>query len=866
MWDSTSTHFVATRGSDGRMRTRAANGEIRIVNDVDMYFAPANFKTSSDGRKQSNVASVRAFWLDIDCKNDGYSSKEEALEALLSFCTTVAPKPSAIVDSGGGIHVYWILDHAIEPTEWQHAAKRLRQACVEHGLRADHSRTTDYSSLMRIPGSVNQSVRAVATVIFESDSVTLDEFTARMPPIRVPSSDAEFTVPFNTPPGDAHQIADRCAAMGQIRELRGNVQEPLWYAGLQVIAHCANAEHIAIEWSNGHPEFSIEETLEKLARASHVGPTTCERFEALGAPCGACPFHGKITSPIRLGREATPIPSTSGAAVPQPQMSIPQSLSHKYTIGKEGVWYKGGGDEDEASLVVWVPLVVDGIGQQNDGGAIAQVRWVTPQGTYRSGDLPLTTLADNRELTRWMLDRAITFFNKEKLSMYLRDYTTAFLNKQDPSPIVGRFGWHEDMTRFFLGDRLIGVDKTVKVRVAQHVPTKMINELSPVGDAAKWASATAGLDQYPSHAFALLASLASPVLHLCSVQGAVLSLAGESGFGKTVATKFATSVWGMPDALQVAPQATQNAKGEMFRLARHLPVLIDDVTQAQFQQMSELIYMAANGRAKERVNREGRIRGSDDWQLVALVTTNSPLHEMSHKLLGEAERKRVLELTIQDPMPREQLMAMITATQNHPGSVAEPYLRALESFGVDNVRTMFKSVVDRIHSGGVPDTQRFGVWLAAAATVAGVIAQEAGIILFDPIKVVKHITSGMVTASDEELSPTEKTERLIAEYINKHIRNFTIKARNTWIDTDVYGPVAGTIKVDACVVAIPTSRLLDWFQQHRMPTVHLKRWMKSNGVNRYLELMARTGAREYCYQIPMDHEQIEALKGGRSGS
>lgn len=872
LWQLGAAHFCATRVPGGNMRTWPCDMEPRTDAGANCYFAVADFKDHAGKRKQANVAAIKAFWLDIDCKNDGYASKDEAAQALVEFCESWAPAPSAVVDSGGGLQVFWILPEAIAPDVWQHTAKRLRKACVEAALRADHSRTTDYSSLMRVPGTFNHGAKVAAALLHEGADVSLAEFTARLPevaaPRTAPDDDDAFTM--QSPPGDAFAIADRCAAMRQMRDTAGDLPEPLWYAGLQVLAHCAGSEQVAVEWSSGHPSFDYEATMLKLERARLVGPTTCERFESLGAPCGGCPLKGRIKSPIQAGREATPITvempavQTTDAPAPAPTLELPKGIRERYTIGKEGVWSKGGG-EDDAAMVVFVPFLIDDIGQINDGASVAQVKWRTPLGSWRRGDLPLVALADRRELTKWLYDRAITLFQIEGMLMYLKDYATAIVNQRDPSPVVAKFGWHEDLAQFFLGDRLISATGPKKVRVSHSVPPQLVAQLHPAGQSAKWAAATADLEKYPYHAFALLASFASPVLRLVGTQGAVLSLTGESGVGKTVAAKMAISAWGMSEALQVAPQATQNAKGEMFRIARHLPVLIDDVTQAQFQQMSELVYMAANGRAKERVTRTGQMRGSDDWQLVAVVTTNSPLHEMPAKLLGEAERRRILELTVADAPPRATLAAMIEATRLNHGSVAEPFLTALMAIGVDNVRAMFNQVSTQILESGVPDVQRFGVWLCAAAAVAGAIAEQEGLIQFDSVAVVQRIVEDLRVASGEAPTQEMQVETLLAQYINQNVRSFTVKAKHNWIDTTVYGPIAGTIKVDACVVAIPAHALLQWFVDHRVPTAVLKRWLRTKHINRQLELMAQRGAREFCYQIPLDPEQIASLKEGKTG-
>jgi Protein of unknown function (DUF3987) len=66
------------------------------------------------------------------------------------------PKPSAIVNTGGGAHVYFILDRALPPGEWQPLANALAEAARRHGLKADLQVTVDSARILRIPDTSNK--------------------------------------------------------------------------------------------------------------------------------------------------------------------------------------------------------------------------------------------------------------------------------------------------------------------------------------------------------------------------------------------------------------------------------------------------------------------------------------------------------------------------------------------------------------------------------------------------------------------------------------------------------------------------------------------------------------------------------------
>jgi hypothetical protein len=71
-----------------------------------------NGKIGAD-RSKANALKLKSIWIDIDIKSEkpekNYVTEADALDALKSFIVKVGlPPPSALVRSGGGLHVYWI--------------------------------------------------------------------------------------------------------------------------------------------------------------------------------------------------------------------------------------------------------------------------------------------------------------------------------------------------------------------------------------------------------------------------------------------------------------------------------------------------------------------------------------------------------------------------------------------------------------------------------------------------------------------------------------------------------------------------------------------------------------------------------------
>lgn len=127
----------------------------------DIYHACGEF-LSPDNRKASNATGACALWLDIDCGTDkaaagkGYRSKAEAFGSLIEFCKkTGLPNPTHIVDSGGGLHVYWVFDRTIPADQWRESACKFKYLTQTLGLKADGARTADIASVLRLPGTLN---------------------------------------------------------------------------------------------------------------------------------------------------------------------------------------------------------------------------------------------------------------------------------------------------------------------------------------------------------------------------------------------------------------------------------------------------------------------------------------------------------------------------------------------------------------------------------------------------------------------------------------------------------------------------------------------------------------------------------------
>ena len=262
-------------------------GAIHTFNDrgSTVYHGCAVYKKFGS-RAKNNAIGACSLWLDVDAgEAKPYPDQTAAVEAVRSFCQKTGLSDPILVDSGYGTHVYWPLDQMLPREEWEAAAQQLKSLCEINNLHADHSRTTDISSVLRPPGTYNRKnpaaprlVHLIGPVVEPYDTEAFLTKIGFAPSLLQPTSsrsivDAAAAI-YSQQPTSAERVAEECAQIARLRDKKGDLPEQLWYAGLCLIAHCDDSERWAHEWSKGHSNYSEAETNKKLEHARRdSGPT-----------------------------------------------------------------------------------------------------------------------------------------------------------------------------------------------------------------------------------------------------------------------------------------------------------------------------------------------------------------------------------------------------------------------------------------------------------------------------------------------------------------------------------------------------------------------------------------------------------------
>jgi hypothetical protein len=257
-------------------------------------------KRKCECRCHANVHRVRALWLDVDCGKPGaYPDAATAAHAVAAFCRALQLPTPLLVASGSGLHVYWPLVEELPLAQWEQLAQALKVAAATHGLLTDPSRTADASSVLRTPGTHNRKqgdARQVFTGpaaaahrasdlrgVLGSSAVSAGAFSVRgSETFSQQTFRAQALIVNDAPPAYSEAVADGCAHIAALRETRGNLPEPLWYACLGVLAWCQDGERFAHAWSSGHPAYSAAETTGKLQRCKELTTGSARRASTGG--------------------------------------------------------------------------------------------------------------------------------------------------------------------------------------------------------------------------------------------------------------------------------------------------------------------------------------------------------------------------------------------------------------------------------------------------------------------------------------------------------------------------------------------------------------------------------------------------------
>jgi hypothetical protein len=793
----------------------------------DVYFGVAKFK-SNKGRKKDDVLALKAFWLDIDCglvkaqvnsktgRPDGYKDQAAGAVKLQDFCEVVGLPAPTIVNSGRGLHVYWVMDTVLTREQWEPVATRFRQVCEAQEFYVDPN-VFEVARVLRLPGTYNfkdNQAKAVSVLhvsepisfvgFCDTLGVVAEEKKEPLPPRRVSALGKALTenmgsrfakIMLRSAKGDG------CAQLLDCYTQRATLAEPRWFDALSVAKFCSDSSDSVHLLSVDYPGYDPQEVQKKLSHI--VGPHTCDVFERNNpGGCDGCPFKGKLKSPILLGREVLRHDeSTEETAVESPEdtgsedtdndvdealTTIPH-YTDPYFRGKHGGIYVQYGD-DEPRLVYEHDFLV--VKRMSDPllGDVAVFKLHTPQDGVKQFTVPNAKISQPMELRKELSKHGI--IGSEAQFKLVNGYVIHALKelqfKKKAEVMRRQFGWADGDTKFIVGEREITKDGVY------HSPSSSITEslspyFEPMGNLEAWKEVFSlyGKEGLEVQAFGALTGFGAPLLKFTGQKGAIINMIHRyAGTGKTTVLRMANSVCGHPEDLLGNVEDTKVARITKVGILNNIVNSLDEITNLDAKVFSDLVYAFSQGKGKDKGDaQENKLRiNNTTWKTITLTSSNASFYDKvgALKVAADGEMMRLLEFkveyTSQDSISTAHGKHMFDHQLNENyGHAIVPFMLYVVS-NLEEVITTLKRVQAKIDRElNLTSRERNWSAVAAANITGGLIAERIGLLVdWNMARIYSVITDKLQDMRIATKAPVGDVSAVIGDYVYRHISNILV--------------------------------------------------------------------------------------------
>lgn len=769
------------------------------------YFGLATFKTG-DNRKAENAKQFKSFFLDLDCRpGKEFNSKQDAIAELRRFCkATNLPRPT-LVDSGGGVHVYWPLTEAVDADEWQGVAEQFKALCQLHGLDADPTVTSDRARVLRVPETLNFKDDPPTPVTVLGDLSDPTEFNAfkdlmgAMPITAknyVPKVMDEVTNALAGNYSNSFKLIVQKTAAGrgceQIKKIiqeQATISEPLWRAGLSIAKFCIDGEKAIHKISKDHPDYNPEVTQQKAALIK--GPYTCDKFNEYSPDiCGECKFKGKFKSPIVLGREVLEATEEDSIVqdvpenieVPKQTYVIPK-YPEPFFRGKAGGIFKRMKNKEGDPIEVLIYhndfYVVRRLRDPDVGEAVV-MRLHLPKDGVREFTVPLASILSKDEFRKHMAAHGVAVIKMEELMAYTASWVNKLQATAQADEARRQFGWTSElMDSFVVGSKEIRAD-----RIDHNPPANSTVRMFPLfqtkGTMDGWRKV---IDFYhrpgmEMHQYVIGLSFGAPLMQFVPQCASLFHIHSQDpGLGKTTALMAGASIWGNPELVLLRETDTHASKMNRAEVYKNIFLPLDEMTNVHPKEASDFLYQLTGGMQRNRQSQSAnqeRTRG-ETWHLNACSTGNTSLlaRVRMYKAIPKAEATRVLEYEAQKfhfdtKAETDELGQNLYA---HYGHACIPFMQYVIA-NLAEVRELFLSTQARIDkAAGLSQPHRFWSVQAASSITGLLIAKRVGLIKFKVTDVVSWLIKVIERAKQEIETMGGTMEDLLTSYLAENYNN-----------------------------------------------------------------------------------------------
>lgn len=840
-------------------------------------------------RKADEAKFVRSFFVDLDVgEGKGYASKEDAIQAIDKFILENDLPPPVKIDSGTGIHSYWLFDRDIPATEWKPYAEKFKDFCLTHGLNIDPVVTADLARILRCPDTFNQKTTPpMPTKVIGEDLpiYVFDEFKEFLGTLEPSLADILQAAPKGLSEDQRKALkldnfessfekiiqSKGCAQINFIMDNVKTLPEPLWYSGLSIAQHCADKESAIHLISKDYPNYDEKETIRK-AQATQGMPHSCETFNNVNPNvCNGCPSRGKITNPLALGKifkiaveePIKPLDQSMSVktiehikehaeVVTRGLSSLPEAL-YPFVYGKQGGIYcmpapkydEDGvpipGDPILVTLYDLFPL--KRIYSPADGDCLL-MKAILPNDPEREFLLPMSRVYAVEDLKKIIASQGVLFNTDAKGGQYLMNYIVKwghYLTNKNAAEIMRmQMGWTPNQESFVVGESELLRDGKEVTSPTSPLCKSIAKHLTPAGSYEIWKDAANKLSK-PSlelHAFTLLTGFGSILMNKTSTSGVTISLTGESGAAKTGALYSCLSVWGNPKDLSVL-EATSNGMTGRYLGLHNIPFGLDEVGNIIPKDLSQLVHKISQGKSKIRM--QASVNAERDHEmsasLIAIFTSNQSMYDKLSILKKDpnGEVARLIEFSVRKPQAFHDEPTLgkeiFDKFRFNYGWAGREFIFALYKYSEDEIQKMMDGWIEKFRKDFGEDTAyRFYENLIAATMTGGEIAIKAGIVNYDLKKIYNRIVGEMVAIRDNVVKVNViDYEALIGEFINAH-QTGILAFKDNKISMEPRSPLVIRAELDSHMIYISKPEFRKHLAENQVSTREFLYQMKQAGI------------------------------------
>lgn len=298
---------------------------------VVFNFARIAKKPSSGRGKITDTHAFSVIGMDIDIADPKKPNKSlpADIDEAVSALETLPLPPSILVNSGSGLHAYWVLDEDLvvsDESDLKHAREfvaNFYRGVVSNLPQYNFDHTHDLARSFRMPGSTNlknpanpkivtirehhsERIYSHDEIIDASIAATAKERAVKIAPVDVDSVTQKV---------DLDLMSSGCGWVRDALKHGDSATYETWWGVASLLSKVENGREIFHEWSKNHPNYDPDAT---DAKFDQVDPDKADRtclglslyptssstgvvLDGMNKQCSQCVFRDGIKSPVELG-------------------------------------------------------------------------------------------------------------------------------------------------------------------------------------------------------------------------------------------------------------------------------------------------------------------------------------------------------------------------------------------------------------------------------------------------------------------------------------------------------------------------------------------------------------------------------------